>query len=466
MTILLLFSMLTVDSVLNQPELTSVQYGLCVVDLEGDRVVYARNARKLLIPASNMKIITTAATLKFLDHDFRFKTLLAIKGTIRKKELHGDVIIIGGGDPTLSLEGISQFVTAVSDKRIKTITGNIIVIDNLFQDIALNKNTFRYERLPVGWAWHYLDARYAPEISALSVNKNVVNVKMKATQLGEFADVSIEPATEYVTLLSDMITKAGEDSIIVYRLWDRNTIYVSGGVGRGRERNIEVAVKDPALFAGHYLSEQLREAGIKVRGDVVRVSSHTQMTDILEGCTRIDSVLSVPLIEILPEVTIESDNLYAEMLLKTLGVQHYNEGSFVAGIRMLKRFLYVCSVDTSAVSLWDGSGLSRHNLISPYALVLALRYMYRSDDFETFYELLPRSGEGTLERRFKGSAITMRAKTGTLHAVSCLSGYFSVGEKEYCFSMMFNNFTCPRKRIESIQEEILAALVAHLHEEK
>lgn len=462
MIILWLLSILTVDSVLSQPELANAQYGLCVVDLETDNVVYARNARKLFIPASNMKIVTTAAILKFLDRDFRFKTLLATKGKIKKKKLHGDVVIIGGGDPTLGLDGIGQFVTALSDKRIQAITGNIIVIDNLFQDIALNKNTFRYERLPVGWAWHYLDARYAPEISALSLNKNTVNVKMKATKRGEFAEVSIEPVTEYVTLFSDMITKAGEDSIIIYRLWDENTIYVSGGVGGGRERNIEVAVRDPALFTGQYLKEQLGEAGVDVRGDVVRVSDSVQVADMLQGSTTVDSVLSIPLIEILREIGIESDNLYAEMLLKTLGVQHYNEGSFVAGIRMLKRFLYVCGVDTSAVSLWDGSGLSRHNLISPYALALALRYMYRSEDFDAFYELLPGSGEGTLERRFKGSAVAMHAKTGTLHAVSCLSGYFSVGEKEYCFSMMFNNFTCPRKRIENIQEEILAALVEDL----
>ncbi len=462
MIVIFFISILSVDSILAQPDLATAQYGICIADLTDDRIIYARNAKRLFVPASNMKIITTATALTFLDPDFRFRTVLATTGTVEAEKLNGDVVLVGGGDPSLSLTDLESFVATLVRKGIHTVTGNIVAVSTYFQDIAVTGNSFRYERLPVGWAWHYLDARYAPEVSALSVNKNTVNVRMKATKRGDRADVSLEPTTDYVKLVSDMITKAGEDSIIIYRLWDRNTIYVSGGIGNGRERSIDVAVRNPALFAGHYVKEQLENAGIQVQGDVLSVSDAAQAAELLERIVIVDSALSEPLIDMLPEIGIESDNLYAEMLLKTLGVQFYEEGSFVAGIRVLKRLLYRAGVDTSGVSLWDGSGLSRHNLVSPYALVLVLRYMHNSEYFSTFYKLLPGSGEGTLEQRFKGLNTSMRAKTGTLHAVSCLSGYITIAERVYCFSMMFNNFTCPRKQIEQIQEDILRALVQHL----
>jgi D-alanyl-D-alanine carboxypeptidase/D-alanyl-D-alanine-endopeptidase (penicillin-binding protein 4) len=462
MIVIVLLSVLSIDSILNQPELVTAQYGICVADLADDRIVYARNAKRLFIPASNMKIITIATALTFLDPDFRFKTLLATTGSRAASTLNGDIVIVGGGDPTLALTDLESFVAAIVSKEVNTVAGNIVAVSSSFEDVVPMESSFRYERLPVGWAWHYLDARYAAEVSALSVNGNTVNVRMKATQRGERADVSVEPATTYVTLVSDMVTKAGDDSIIIYRLWDSNTIYVSGGIGNARERDIDVAIRNPALFAAYYVKELLEKAGIDVRGEVINISSAAQAAHVLENRTIIDSALSEPLIDILPEISIESDNLYSEMLLKTLGLQYYREGSFAAGVRVLKRLLYLAGVDTSGVSLWDGSGLSRHDLVSPYVLVLVLRYMHNSEHSSTFYELLPGSGEGTLERRFRGFDASMHAKTGTLYAVSCLSGYITVNHRDYCFAMMFNNFTCPRQKIEHIQEEILTALAEHL----
>jgi D-alanyl-D-alanine carboxypeptidase/D-alanyl-D-alanine-endopeptidase (penicillin-binding protein 4) len=463
MILFLIVSILSLDSILSQPELAPAQFGIYVLDLSNDSVIYARNCQKLLIPASNMKLVTSGAGLCFLGPDYRFKTRLAIRGQIKKDELSGDVVIIGGGDPTFSLENLEQFVLTLKGKKIKHITGNIILRDNYFTDITLHKNSFTFERLPTGWAWHYLDARYAPEISALSMNKNCVNVRMESTKLGEYVNVTIEPETEYVKLVGTMITKQGEDSIIIIRRPDANIIYVDGGIGEGHTRNIEVAVKDPAMFVGHYFKERLVNADIKLSGVILRGNDSAFLAE--SGADKyfiIDSVTSVPLIDILKELNQESVNLYAEILVKTLGARYYNEGSFNKGIRMLKRFLRICGADTSTISLWDGSGLSRHNLISPYDIALVLRFLYRSKFSEEFYALLPTSGEGTLEKRFNDLEILMRAKTGTLHAVSCLSGFIHLNEKDYCFSMMFNNFTCKRKRIEEMQEQIIKVLISHL----
>lgn len=453
MLILLLVVSLSIDSILSQPELEHAHVGMIVLNLDEDSVIYANNYQKNMVPASNLKIVTSAAALTFLGSDFRFKTRLAIKGEVRGGELHGDLIVIGGGDPSFSLENLEAFVMTIREHDISRIDGNIILIDGYFTQ----------ERLPIGWAWHYLDARYAAEISAISMNRNVVNVRIEATRLGAYADVSIEPLTAYVKLINTMITKPGDDSIIIFRPPDENTIYVDGGIGFNHTRNIEVAVKDPAMFVGQYLKERLSESNIEFSGRCIRgadFSIYERGSDYII----IDSILSVSLSDIIKEINTESVNLYAEAVLKTLGSHYLKEGSFRAGVSIVKEFLRRCGADTSLVELYDGSGLSRYNLISPYNIMLVLRYMYHSELFDGFYELMAGPGQGTLENRFNSISGVMRAKTGTLDAISCLSGYLKLNNQNYCFSMMFNNFVCPRKKIEKIQEDILKELKAFLEE--
>jgi len=451
--LLLLLSSLAIDSILNQPDLQHAQVGMIVLDLDKDSVIYARDYQKLLVPASNVKIITSAAALTFLGPDFRYITRLAVDGRVRNRELKGDILVFGGGDPKFSLEDLEHFVVTIRNNGISDVEGNIILVDDYFTE----------ERLPVGWAWHYLDARYAAEISALSVNRNIVNVHMEGTRPGELARVFLQPETEYVRLVNKMTTKAGDDSIIIYRRPEENVIYVDGGIGYGRARDIEVAVKDPTMYFGEHLKERLRAAGVEIDGKCIR--SETAVFRADPRYRMIDSVVSVPMFEIIKELNTESVNLFGEAILKTLGSFYKRDGSFRAGVSIVKEFLRRCGVDTNLVVLHDGSGLSRQNLVSPYAIALVLRRMYHSKYFHDFYNLLPGPGEGTLETKFNGMRGLLRAKTGTLDAVSCLSGYLNINGRYYCFSMMFNNFTCPRKQIEVIQKELLNLLKAYVEEE-
>ena len=452
--ILLFVLSLAVDSILNQPELRHVQVGMIVIDLDRDSVVYSRNYLKNLVPASNVKLITSAAALNFLGPGFRFKTKLVLQGRMNRDKWEGNVIVVGGGDPSFSLEDLEHFALALKNHGIRYVIGDIILDDGLFTD----------ERLPIGWAWHYLDARYAAEISALSVNRNVVNVHIEPTRPGLLANVSIEPATKYIRLVNTMRTRSRDDSIIIFRPPDANTLYVGGGIGYGRNRDIEVAVKDPTLFFGEHLKERLNANGVKVSGQCVK-STGIDSYEMSLPLHVIDSVLSMPLFEIIKELNTESVNLYAEALLKTLGSYYSQEGSFRAGVSMAKDFLWRCGVDTALVALYDGSGLSRHNLLSPYDIALVLRYVYQSELFDGFYSLLPGPGEGTLENKFNGLNGLMRAKTGTLDGVSCLSGYLHLNNRDYCFSLLFNNFTCSNRKIEAIQAEILRELKRSLEEE-
>ncbi len=460
MMLFFLIGTMMIDSFFNDPLFNSIQCGICVYDLKNDTVIYARDARKLLVPASNLKIITTSAALQLLGSDHRFTTRLIRIGSHEDGVIDGDIMLIGSGDPTLGVDQINRLIENMKKAGVKRITGNILINDDYFTDLALSGNSFTFERLPVGWSWHYLDARYGAEISALNFNENSVTVAIRHEIGDSMVTVSIRPETDYVRLVNRMTVKEGEDSIIVYRLPESNTIYVGGGVKAGRRKDIPVAVKDPALLAGNYFLASMKKSGIEVNGIAARYSRGIQSGEV--KWVTIDSVLSPSLLDILRRTNVESVNLYAETLIKSLGARFYGEGTFNKGLIVIRAFLSQCGVDTANVSLWDGSGLSRHNLLAPVHMVQVLRYMYRTSNREVLMALLPLTGEGTLEYRFKNFEGSLRAKTGSIHAVSCLSGYLTVNGNDYCFSMMFNNFAGSRRRIEAIQEKIIIALNDHL----
>ncbi|MEO0095407.1 MAG: D-alanyl-D-alanine carboxypeptidase/D-alanyl-D-alanine-endopeptidase [candidate division WOR-3 bacterium] len=448
---LFLIGVLSFDTILNVPELKCAHYGICIFDLSNDSLLYNYNGDKLFVPASNMKIITTATSLHFLGNQFQYKTRLYLKGQVKGNKLIGDIVIQGGGDPYFNLENLERLVNKIKTLNILEITGGICVVDDYFTN----------ERLPVGWSWHYLDAKYAPEISALSFNKNVVSVRIRPTNDGDLANVYIYPATNYVKLMNRIKTSANGENLIIYRKPEENMIVVDGTINIKNARDIDVAVKDPALFTGEYLKERIVSLGIKVSNPVKRISScdlfNQESVPIV-----IDSVCSPVLFEIVKETNTESENLYAEILLKTLGAELYKEGSFSAGIRAIKEFLNICGVDTCNISIWDGSGLSKHNLVSPLALISILKYMYKSKLFEDFCRSLPEPGKGTLKGRFNGFTDTLQAKTGAIQASSCLSGYLKINGNFYAFSMLFNNFTCPTKKIAQIQERLIRAFIERM----
>ncbi len=452
MVSLIIFSILSFDTILNVPELKNAHYGICFLDLKNDSIIYDYNSEKLFVPASNMKIITTAASLYFLGKEFRYKTNFYLRGTIKDRKLYGDIILQGGGDPYFSLENLKRFVDKIISMGINEITGGIFIIDDYFTD----------ERLPAGWSWHYLDAKYAPEISALSFNKNVISVRMRPTNAGELANVYIYPSTGYVKMINRMTTTANSENIIIYRKPEENTIIVDGMINIKNPRDIDVAVKDPAMFAGEYLKEMLIARNIKVSNPVKRIRTYELFIEPKPPIL-IDSILSPGLLEIIKETNTESDNLYAEILLKTLGAFRYKEGSFNAGLNTVKEFLNICGIDTQNISLWDGSGLSKHNLVSPAVLIAVLKFMYNSNLYYDFYNSLPQPGKGTLKARFNGFSDTLRAKTGALQASSCLSGYIKIHGQDYAFSMLFNNFTCPTKKIMQIQERIIRAFCEEMY---
>ncbi len=443
-----------INQLLADSALQDAHVGVCIYSFKKDRVVYNLNIYKYFIPASTQKIFTTAAALHYLGSDFKYITRFKIRGKIEASTLMGDVILQGSGDPSIkNCDFLERWIDRLRQLKIHTIVGDVLIDDGIFSQ----------ERLPEGWAWHYLDARYAPEISAFSFNSNVVRIDITPGEnVGDLASVTMYPQTGYVELKNDLKTVEDtlDQGLKIYRKPEVNVIYVQGQIAQKcKPRTIEVAVKDPTLFAGYLFKEWAERKGIRVYGYPKRYnvdSSNFRGTEQV-----LDSVVSGPLSDIIIETNKESKNLYAENLLKSIGYYVDRDGSYATSILLLKKFLSRIGADTNTIHPVDGSGLSRHNLLSPYSVVLVLRYMYLSKYRNLFFESLPRANEGTLFGRLINLNSTVRAKTGTLKWTSCISGFVEspLENDVYAFSILINNFTGNSRTANKLQERIIEEIV-------
>ncbi len=424
--------------------------GVCIYSLKRDRLVFESNGVKLFIPASNQKIVTTAAALYYLGGDFRYVTRLKVRGGVVAGTLGGDIILEGSGDPSIRDCGfLERWADVIKAQNIHTVAGNIVADDRVFSR----------ERLPEGWAWHYLDARYAAELSAFSFNGNTVRVTVgPAADTGDTAQFSLYPETKYVTVKNRLMTvdSAGKRGFGIYREPEANIIHIEGEIDREfKPKTIEIAVKDPAFFAAFHFKELLEKRGVKVNGEPKKYDPAT--IDSTKGASQLDSIISMPLSEIIKETNKESKNLMAENLLRSIGHYSGGDGSYWTSNILVRRFIAQLGGDTTGIEPVDGSGLSRHNLVSPYNIVVVLRYMYLSGHRDKFFESLPTSNEGTLFGRLLNLENVVRAKTGTLRWVSCMSGYVEspADNDMYAFSMLFNNYSGSAKAIAKLQERII-----------
>ncbi|MEO0225916.1 MAG: D-alanyl-D-alanine carboxypeptidase/D-alanyl-D-alanine-endopeptidase, partial [candidate division WOR-3 bacterium] len=274
LTFLININIEAISQSLVDPILESSHTGICIYSLKKDRLVFEHNGAKLFVPASNQKILTTAAALHYLGGEFRYITRLKMRGEIQASSLLGDLILVGSGDPSIKdYSFLERWADIVKNLGVHTIIGSIIVDDRVFSN----------ERLPEGWAWHYLDARYGAEISGFSFNGNVVKVTVKpGNKINDTAQVILDPQTQYVKIKNNLITVESlngntiSQEINIYREPEANIIHLEGAVAKNfKGRTYEIAVKDPALFAGYYFKELLERRGIRVYGYPKRVDTLT-----------------------------------------------------------------------------------------------------------------------------------------------------------------------------------------------
>lgn len=447
-------------------------WGVAVTNLRTGERLHLRNETQNFMPASNQKLLTTAAALDRLGPDFRYRTRLYTRGTVRDSVLDGDLVVRGAGDPTLGgyeqrrdpTQVFRAWADSLHARGIARITGDVIGDDDVFDDVALG----------IGWSWDDETFAYSAEMGGLAFNENVISMRVRGERPGRPARITWSPFnTDYVTVDNRSTTLARGRGIDeeYERIRGTNRFVVQTRVAAGRTEREDLAVHNPTRFFVHVLREVLQRRGIAVDG-AARDVDEGDAKPAYASMQRVATYTSIPMREIVITINAESHNLYAEQVLKTLAVANPPTGtglpprSAALGSRAVQMTLGAAGIDTARVQIVDGSGLSRQNLISPAATTALLAHMWTHPDAgvsQAFFNSLPTGGRnGTLEYRFRAGAPAngnVRAKTGTLSNVSALSGVVSSARgTPLAFSIYCNHFVTKSSRVRRAQDAIVNAL--------
>lgn len=450
------------NDIFNDPNFNNAQWGVVIQSLETGEYFYKRNEDKFFMPASNLKLFTTAAGLVILGPNYSFKTNVYVRGKIDGSILDGDLVIQGRGDPTISgrfydnnlFKVYGDWADSLINLGIDEIRGNIIGDDNSFDDVGL----------ATGWRWDYLSEWFAAPSSAVSFNDNCADVLVTVDKDTHQPVVKITPDTKYMIVLNRVVTvpKDSLTSINVYREMGTNVVTVYGTI-RANSDTVKtfVTVNNPTQYAMVVLKYILKEKGIAIDGypiDVDDISAPLDYTKMKKLFTQ----YSPPLKEIIKVINKNSQNFFAEQLLKTIGLEKSNFGSVDNGVKAEDKAFKDMGINPESMTILDGSGLSRLDMITPRQIVALLSYMYKSKYFIPFFNSLPIAGvDGTLGDRMQNTKAQgkVRAKTGYLEGVRSLSGYAYTGDNEpVAFAIIVNNFNVPVKLAENIQDLVCLRL--------
>jgi D-alanyl-D-alanine carboxypeptidase/D-alanyl-D-alanine-endopeptidase (penicillin-binding protein 4) len=465
-----------IRGILLRPQLRRGQIGIKVVSLDSGKTMFEENAEKYFMPASNMKIFTVGAALVRLTPDFRFSTSVYAgakpdaSGTIK-----GDLTIYGRGDPSLAaafnngdyLKGFNDLADKIVQAGVKRVEGGLVGDESFFTDGPI----------PAGWEWDDLQWYYGAEVSALTSNDNSLDLTAKpGSSVGALANVTLGPAVPGVILKSKVFTTAAgtKRDLGVFRPLDQNVFEVSGNIPLGDEGKLanvgSVAITRPAEAFMTLLRRALEQKGVTITGAnrVVDVKDRALLA-VTSGASsapwiEITKLESPPLSVVAAHTLKPSQNLYTELILRAMGEtigdkSGGKKNSFVLGVEVVDKFLQQAGIADGSVLMYDASGLSRHNLITPAAVVQLHTFMSRHQYAGVWRDAMPIGGvDGTLKNRLKSAATmnNVRAKTGTIDQVSSLGGYLTTasGEK-LVFSILTNGIPSPSLRQNTIDEIVL-----------
>lgn len=442
------------------------QIGVKIVSLDSGKILFEENAEKYLVPASNMKSFTVAAALDRLTPDFRFVTSVyaASKPDLGGKVL-GDLTIFGRGDPTFAASlndgDYYKAINALADKiavsGVKRIEGNLVGDESYFTGDALGPT----------WEWDDLQWYYGAGVSALTVNDNAIDLKVfPGAAVGSPCVVQILPFNSLFTVTNKCTTSDTKRDLEVTKRLGTNILEIRGTMLLNDAKGYAgaIAVEKPAEMFLSLLKTALFQKGITIAGQNKVITARDKRNlsaEIYNPPIELARFESPPLSFVAAKILKPSQNLYTELVLRALGEQvgdktNPKSTSAERGLAVMQKFLAEAGIATDAVVQFDGSGLSRHNLITPSAAVQLYTFMSRHRFANAFQAALPIGAvDGTLKSRFQNSAAAnnVQAKTGTLDQVSTLSGYVTTasGEK-LVFSILTNNLPDSTVRRETIDQ--------------
>ena len=444
-----------------------------IINLDSGETLYQRNEELSLLPASNAKLYTSAAVLDILGPSFRYETSIYSDGPLEQGTVQGNLYIRGTGDPSIGGRYNKEkdpkhiFRTLANELKragVRMVEGDIIGDDDAFEDAPLG----------IGWSWDDEPYYYSAEINALTYYDNSVQVILKGQRPGMPTLLSWSPKSSYVVVNNQSITVPADSSKDneYSRVRNTNIIDVRSEIPAGIVDTSYITISNPTLFFGHVFRDVLVEEGISVKGVVRDIDDlANQPRYEMRRFRKLTTHTSPPLDELVETLNKESQNLYAELFIRTLGVHHpindpdIDPGSAEMGLNAALETYARAQIDTSRIQLVDGSGLSRMNLVTANMTANLLKYMWNhpyATVRQAFYNSLPIGGvDGTLEDRFEaGPAFrNVRAKTGTLTGASSLSGYVSSkAGTPYLFVLMCNNYTVKTSEVRRTQDKIINLL--------
>lgn len=447
-----------IDSMADAPEFSNAHWGILIVDPARHDTLYSRNAGKLFMPASNMKIPTSATALTQLGPDYRFRTTFAARGTIANGTLDGDLLVIGRGDPSVSdhmlkdaMIPLRLIADSIAARGITRITGRVLPYGDAFPG-----DVFGY-----GWTYADFEDSYSAPIDELLFNEGFSTALVRgAAQPGTPATITPSPARfPFRGSVMTVERRPGDSTRTTHvRTRKDSTTWqeiFSGQIGVNDTTTVEVTHHDPDQAYVTAFTEALVSRGIAVGGSA---EASTGPIDTLA------TLSSPPLSEILKALMKPSQNQIAEMLFRTIALEKYGAGRPDSAAAAVRAQLAQWGVPANEAVIRDGSGLSRYDYITPRTIVRIFDAMRGSPNFQVYYDALPIAGvDGTIRNRMKGTPAenNVHAKTGSVALSRSLSGYVTTADGHMLiFSFLSNNWTVPTRAVERVQDAIAARLAA------
>lgn len=461
-----------VEEFLKDPDLKNIALTFHAVEVSTRKAVASYNAEMSIVPASCMKLITTATALEILGGGYKFKTVIQYSGTLDtvKRVLNGDVFILGGGDPTLGSKYFAKddpsaflidWARAIKAAGIDSITGNIIA----------DAEIYGWEMVPSTWAWGDLGNGYGAAPCGVSIYDNTCVLKFNTgSKAGDTARIEcVMPYVPDLEFSSDVYAgNTTDDNAYIFGAPYSYQRVVKGVLPKGKEAfEVKGTIPDPSYLAAFELMHALLAEGVAVGGrpntvremkmkgaftSPVRTDIYTHYSPAVASIVNLTNTFSV--------------NLFAEHLINQIGLVKYGNGTVGSGAAAMLEFWAKKGIDTKGLYITDGSGLSRFDAVSASHFVQILLWMTQSKSFSTFEKSLPVAGRsGTLSGFCKGTRAEgkVAAKSGTMTRVKAYSGYVtSKAGKRIAFSVVVNNFNCSTKQMEKKLEKIMVALVDYV----
>ncbi len=445
-----------IEQILGEDGARSAFWGIHVEDLATGDVLYSRDADKTFIPASNQKILVSATALDALGSSYRYRTALYFDGRIRGDVLEGDLVLRGSGDPTFGsvfaggADPLRTWARRLAEMGVRRIEGRIVGDDDVFDDRPYAE----------GWDIDYVTAQSSRLLgvstNGIAYNDNVVEIKITASAPGEPPQIETRPEG-YLEINNRMTTRGRQRGIAVQtdRALGGESISFRGSIPIRYAGTIVMPVTNPTAFAVRAFSSYLEGHGIEVEAEAVDVD------DLVDYEYSKDSPLfayvSPPLSEILVLVNKESNNFYAEQVFRTFAPG----GSASGGERRVKELLARAGANTSAISIRDGSGLSRKNFVTPEAMAKLLAHMHGHREHAAFFASLARGGEPQSTLRHRLHNLPVFAKTGSLEFVRSLSGYATTPRGQIvAFAVFANNYSIPSYHVTQSIDRIVMELAS------